>query len=120
MASKETITKTNNVLNNMFDVKDKLNDKEYKDIIDGIMELPRFVKIKYLRVEKEDDEMKGTTCIGNYIICKNEDSSCCLAGMLENGKVSQQAVDMYFNDEGNIHPLDTCCNIVCILQMWKF
>ena len=121
MATKDTITNTNNVLNNLYDVKDKLTDKEYKDLIDGIMELPRFVKIKYLRVDKDaDDDLRGRTVIGNYRICKNEDSECCLTGMLDTGKVSQRAVDMYFEDEGNTHPVDTCCNVVCILQMWKF
>jgi len=121
MATQETINKTNDVLNNLFDVKDKLSDKEYKDLMDSVMILPRFVKIKYLRVDKDDDgDMNGRMIIGNYQVVKSdEDCECCLAGLLGNGKVSQHAVDMYFNDEGNIHPLDTCCNVVCIIQMWK-
>ena len=130
MATKETITKTNDVLNNLFDIKDKLTDKEYKDLMDSVMILPRFVKIKYLRVEQTGGVMTGEgvrecdldskMVIGNYQVVKSdEDCACCLAGLLGNGKVSQHAVDMYFNDEGNIHPLDTCCNVVCIIQMWK-
>jgi len=122
MATKDTITKTNDVLNNLFDVKDKLTDKEYKDLMDSVMILPRFVKIKYLRVEKDDDdEMRCKMVVGNYQVVKSDDDcDCCLSGMLDNGKVSQHAVDMYFKDEGNTHPLDVCCNVVCIIQMWKF
>ena len=114
------INKTNNVLNNLFEIKDKLTDKEYKDLIDSVMELPRIVKIKYLKVEAIDNQgnLDGKIIIGHYIISKN-DSNCCVEDMLKNGKVSQEFVDMYFEDEGNIHPVNECCNIVCILQMWK-
>ena len=125
MASKETITKTNDVLNNLFDVKDKLSDKEYKDLMDSVMILPRFVKLKYLKVKciqgepDRRDDLDGKIIIGNYQVVKGDNSCCCLEDLLADGKVSQQFVDMYFEDEGNIHPVNECCNIICILQMWK-
>ena len=114
MASKETINKTNNVLNNLF------------DIIDGIMELPRFVKIKYLivkcvgdpMIDGRRDDLSGKIIIGNYQVV-NGDGECCVEDLLANGKISQEFVDMYFEDEGNIHPVNECCNIICILKMWK-
>jgi len=112
-----TIKKTNNVLNNLFDIKDKLTDKEYKDLMDSVMELPRFVKIKYLRVSGNLD---GKIIIGNYQIVKDDDDVCCVEDLLADGKVSQKFVDIYFEDEGNNHPVNECCNIICILKMWKF
>ena len=113
-----TIKKTNNVLNNLFDIKDKLTDKEYKDLIDSVMKLPRFVKIKYLRVDNQND-LSGKIIIGNYQIVKDDDDVCCVEDLIADGKVSQEFVDMYFEDEGNIHPVNECCNIICILKMWK-
>ena len=120
-----TIKKTNNVLNNLFDIKDKLTDKEYKDLMDSVMELPRFVKIKYLRVKciqgepDRRDDLEGKIIIGNYQVV-NGDGECCVEDLLADGKVSQKFVDMYFEDEGNNHPVNECCNIICILKMWKF
>ena len=125
MATKDTINNTNNVLNNLFDVKDKLTDKEYKDLMDSVMILPRFVKIKYLIVKciqgepDRRDDLSGKIIIGNYQVVKDNDRECCVEDLLTNGKVSQEFVDMYFEDEGNIHPVNECCNIICILKMWK-
>ena len=116
-----TIKKTNNVLNNLFDIKDKLTDKEYKDLMDSVMELPRFVKMKYLRVRNtcNQGDLDSKIIIGNYQIVKDDDDVCCVEDLIADGKVSQKIVDMYFEDEGNNHPVNECCILICILQMWK-
>ena len=107
-----TIKKTNNVLNNLFDIKDKLTDKEYKDLMDSVMELPRFVKVRYMKVLHEhtddhdhDPDMTEVNSIFEII----KESERCLHFNLMKGQITQQVVDEFFEGE---NPSDTCrlCN----------
>ena len=107
------INKKNNVLNNLFDIKEKITDKEYKDLIDSVMDIKQFVRVRYIKVlhehTDEHDHDPDMTEVNSIFEIIKEESERCLHYNLMKGHITQQIVDEFFEGE---NPSDTCrmCN----------
>ena len=100
--------KVNDVLNKLFDIKEKISDGDYKDIIDSVMNIKQFVKVRYMKVlhehnEDQEDEVDMTQVESIFEIIK--ESERCLHFNLMKGQIKQQVVDDFFEGE---NPSDTC------------
>ena len=104
--------KFNQELDKLFDIKEKITDGEYKDIIDSVMNIKQFVKVKYMKVLHEhtdDDSNDPDMTEVNSIFEVIKESERCLHFNLMKGQITQEVVDEFFEGE---NPSDTCrlCN----------
>jgi len=109
-----TINKTNELISIIDDVKDKLTDGEYVKIMEKIMNLDRFVKVNYIKIQYdyEEEEMKTFNITTNIKLIK-ETQGGCLSKDLESGCIREDVVKGFKAEQ--INPIHNCCGDIIIL-----